>query len=120
MKKNYIDLFLLPLPKKNLGKHKNVAQRFGKMARQYGALDYREFIGDDLFPKGTLSFSKAAKPKRSELVISAVISYKSRAHREQVMKKMFKGPRMRAMMKEDELTDMKKMYYGGFKTIVDV
>jgi uncharacterized protein YbaA (DUF1428 family) len=119
-KHGYADLYLLPLPKKNLEKYKNIASRFGKMARKCGALDYREFIGDDLSPKGVLSFKKASPLTAGQVLISAVVSFKSRSHRDQVMKKMMKDPIMTEMAKEEPLTDMSKMYYGGFKTIVDV
>jgi uncharacterized protein YbaA (DUF1428 family) len=116
----YSDLYLLPLPKKNLAAYQKIARSFGKMAREYGALSYREFAADDLRPKGVKSFALAAKPKAGELVIAAVVDFKSRKHRDQVMKKMFKDPRMEKMMQGPELTDMKKMYYGGFKAIVNV
>ena len=118
--KGYIDLYLLPLPKKNLAKYKGQAVRFGKMAREFGALDYREFVGNDLFPKGVVSFTKALKVKPGEILITSVVSFKSKSHRDQVMKKMFKDPRMEEMMQEEPLTDMKKMFYGGFETIVEV
>lgn len=120
MKTRYIDLFLLAVPKKNLTKYRAVATRFGKMAREYGALDYREFMGEDMHPKGVVSFARPVKLKRGEVVISAVVSFKSRAHRDQVMKKMFTDPRMKKMTEEPEIADMKRMHYGGFETIVDV
>ena len=118
--KGYIDLYLLPLPKKNLKKYKDLASRFGKMAREFGALDYREFVANDLPQKGVVSFTHAVKPKRTEVIISSVVSFKSKAQRDQVMKKMFADPRMTEMMKEKPLSDMNKMIYGGFETIVDV
>lgn len=117
--KGYIDLYLLPVPKKNLEKYKKIATRFGKMAREFGALEYREFVGEDLSPKKVLSFKKAVQSKPTELVISALVGFKSRAHRDQVMKKMFTDPRMQEMMQEEPIADMSKMYYGGFETIVD-
>lgn len=120
MGNSYVDLYLLPLPKKNLEKYRANAMKFGKMVREYGALEYREFVADDLFPKGTLSFSKAAEPNDDEVVIAAVVDFLSRAHRNNVMKKIFKDPRMADMMKEEPLADMRKMYYGGFKTIVKI
>lgn len=118
---NYADIYLLPIPRKNLARYKKVASRFGKMAREYGALDYREMIADDLFPKGMLSFEKPANPKKDEIVIAAVVDFNSRKHRDTVIKRMFKDPRMDKMMKEDQknpIADMTKMYCGGFKTIV--
>ncbi len=115
----YFDLYLLPVPKKNLTRYKRIATKFGKLAREYGALDYREALGDDLFPKGVVSFTKKTPPKRGEVLIAAVVSFTSRAHRDQVMKKMFKDPRMDTMMQGDPIADMGKMAYGGFKAIVN-
>ena len=120
MKNNYIDLYLLPVPKKNINKYKKIATTFGKLSREYGALDYREFIGEDLFPKGTISFTKASPIKSTEYLISAVVSFKSRSHRDLVMQKMFKDPRMEKMANNKPIADMKKMYYGGFEAIVNV
>lgn len=118
MNNKYADLYLLPVPKKNLVKYKKLATTFGKMAREYGALDYRELKGDDLFPKQVVSFTKAIKPKSTEVLIAAVVDFKSRKHRDEVMKKMMKDPRMEKMMKEPPIADMGKMMYGGFETIV--
>lgn len=116
----YADLYLLPLPADKLDAYKKLATRFGKLAREHGALGYREFVADDLHPEGTVSFEKAAKPKEGEVVIAAVVDFKSRAHRDQVMKKMFKDPRMDKMMQEPPIANMKKMSYGGFKAIVSL
>ena len=117
---NYADLYLLPIPKKNLKKYILIATRFGKIAREHGALDYREMQGDDLFPKGVVSFTKSTKLGKGDILIAAVVSFKSRTHRDAVMKKMFKDPRMEAMMKEEPIADMSKMYYGGFSSIVNL
>lgn len=114
----YADLYLLPLPEKNLDAYKKLATRFGKVIREHGALGYREFIADDLVHEGTLSFEKVVKPKEGEVIIAAVVDFKSRAHRDQVMKKMFKDPRMQKMMEEPMLMNAKRMSYGGFKAIV--
>ncbi len=117
--KGYIDLFLLPLPKKNLVAYKRLANRFGKIIMEHGALRYREFSGDDLKPKGMQPFTKLIKLGRGEIAITSVVEYKSRKHRDTVMKKMFTDPRMDKMMKEKPLFDMKKMFYAGFETMVE-
>jgi uncharacterized protein YbaA (DUF1428 family) len=117
--KGYIDLYVLPVPKKNLAKYRLLATKFGKLAREYGALHYRECKGDDLFTKWAQSFTKAAKPKGGEVLIAAVAEFTSRAHRDRVMKEMFKDPRMAQMMQAKPLADMKRMVYGGFETFVE-
>ena len=115
----YVDLFLLPLPKKNLSRYRRQAQAFGKVALEYGAVRYREFADDNLVVKGMRSFGKNVRIKRGELVIAAVTEFKSRAHRDAVMKKLFNDPRLTAMMETEPLFSAKRMAYGGFKTFVD-
>ena len=119
-RKGYTDLYLLPLPKKNLAKYRSLATRFGRIIREYGALTYRELIGEDLFPKGVVSFTTTLDPGRNGLLIAAVVDFQSRAHRDLVLKEMFDDPRMQKMMKETPLMDMRKMIYGGFEAFVTV
>ena len=118
--KGYVDLYLLPLPKKNIAAYRRMAQKFGRIAREHGALDYREFLGDDLFPKGLVSFTRQVKLGSGEILTAAIVGYRSRAHRDQVIKKIFSDSRLAAMMKTKPLFDMKKMVYGGFATFVNV
>lgn len=118
--KGYVDLYLLPLPKKNIPAYRRQAQGFGRMVREYGALDYREFLGDDLFPKGLVSFTRKVKLGRGEVLTAAIVGFRSRLHRDKVMKKMFNDPRMAELMAGKPLFDMKKMVYGGFATFVNV
>ena len=44
----YVDIYLLPIPARNVAAYKEQATLFGTIARQYGALRYRELRGDDL------------------------------------------------------------------------
>lgn len=120
MKKNYIDLYLLPLPKKNMDKYKKMAKDFGKIACEHGALSYREFAADDLFADQATAFNDVIQLKKDEILISAVADFRSRTHRDQVMKKIFNDPRMEKMMQAEPLFDMKKMVYGGFSSIVNI
>ncbi|HYE23371.1 MAG TPA: DUF1428 domain-containing protein [Candidatus Paceibacterota bacterium] len=115
----YIDLYLLPVPEANIPAYKKVAAKFGKIAKEHGMLSYNEFMGNDLEAKeGLQSFVKAAKPKDGETVVVAVAEFKSRAHRDQVMKKLMADPRMAEIEPETPLFSMKKMHYGGFSGIV--
>lgn len=108
----------MPLPKKNLTAYKKLANFFGKMALEHGALGYRECIGEDLKPKGLPSFTNLLKPGRGEVLITAVIEYKSRKHRDLVMKRCMEDPRTAKMLKNKPLFDQTKMHYSGFETIV--
>ncbi len=115
----YVDGFVLPVPKKNLKADARMAQTAGKVWREHGALEYRECVGDDLDVKMGLPFGKSVKLKAGETVVFAYILYKSRAHRDRVNAKVMKDPRMDAMMSEKPPFDYKRMYYGGFKVLVE-
>ncbi|HEX3034131.1 MAG TPA: DUF1428 domain-containing protein [Thermodesulfobacteriota bacterium] len=116
--KGYIDLYILPLPKKNLSAYRRIAQRFGKIIEDHGALEYREWVGDDLKVKGMGAFPSKIKLKPGEVLISSIVEFRSKSHRNQVNKKAMNDPRMKALMAEKPLFDMKRMLYGGFSTIV--
>ena len=118
----YVDGFVLPIPKRKLEKYRNIARQAGKIWKKMGALEYRECVGDDLFPKGAYPFPKMARVKPGQTVVFSWIVYKSRAHRDRVNAKVMKDPRMLKLIENPDLTmfDMKRMAYGGFRVIVDL
>ena len=120
----YVDGFLLPLPRRKIEAYRKLSTKAGKVWREHGALEYRECVGDDLADKmgGSVTFPSRARAKKGETVVFSWIVYKSRAHRDRVNKKVMKDPRLAAMMSGDTPMpfDMKRMAYGGFRTIVDL
>jgi uncharacterized protein YbaA (DUF1428 family) len=59
--------------------------------------------------------------KPDETVVFSWILYKSRAHRDKVNAKVMKDPRMAPMMDPKVLPfDGKRMFWGGFKTIIEI
>lgn len=115
----YVDGFVLPVPKKNLPAYLRMAQKAGRIWQEYGALEYRECVGDDLNVKMGTSFPRQLELKRGEVVLFSWIVYRSRAHRDRVNAKVMKDPRLAGMAKDMPM-DPKRMVYGGFKTIVDM
>jgi uncharacterized protein YbaA (DUF1428 family) len=121
----YVDGFLLPVPKGNLDAYRAMAQKASAIWKDHGALEYRECVMDDA-GAGTegsenfcLSFDKAADARPDETVIFAYITYRSREHRDEVNKKVMADKRIEAMMEGGEMPfDCKRMFYGGFRTIV--
>jgi uncharacterized protein YbaA (DUF1428 family) len=115
---SYVDGFIIPVPKRSLRAYKRMATLGRNAWTKHGALDYKECAGDDLVSKWGKSFTQMMKLKRGETVVFAYIVYKSRAHRDQVNKKVMKE--MNAMgAPKDMPFDMKRMVYGGFKTLVE-
>jgi len=115
----YIDAFVVPVPKKKIDAYVRMAKIGGKVWMEHGALEYRECLGDDLKSKFGLPFPRGIKLKPGETVVFSWIYYKSRAHRDRVNKKVMKDPRI-ANMDPTMPFDVKRMMYGGFKTLVDV
>jgi uncharacterized protein YbaA (DUF1428 family) len=117
---NYIDGFVLPVPKNKVETYRRMAQKASKIWKEHGALEYRECVGDDLNIKMGLSFPKGIKSKPNETIVFAYIVYKSRAHRDKVNAKVMKDPRIAGMCDMNDMPfDCKRMIYGGFKTIVE-
>ena len=115
---SYVDGYILPVPKKNVRAHKRMAELGRKIWTKHGALDYKECAGDDLVSKWGTPFTRMMKLKPGETVVFAYIVYKSRAHRDSVNAKVMKE--MNAIgAPKDMPFDMKRMVYGGFKTLVE-
>src|SRR5688572_33239382 len=117
----YADGFLLAVPKRKLDVYRAISRKAGKIWKEYGALEYIECVGDDLKVEMGLSFTKVARVKPGEVAVFSWILYKSRADRDRINRKVMKDPRLASMMDPKSMPiDMKRMAYGGFRTIVDL
>jgi uncharacterized protein YbaA (DUF1428 family) len=116
----YVDGFVLPVPKKNLPAYLRIARKAARVWQEYGALEYRECVGDDLDVKMGRSFPRQLKLKPGETVVFSWIVYESRSHRDKVNAKVMKDPRIADMGPKDMPFDIKRMVYGGFKTMVEL
>jgi uncharacterized protein YbaA (DUF1428 family) len=115
----YVDGFVLPIPKRNKDAYRRIARKAGKVWREHGALEYRECIADDVKPGKWTSFPQSVKLKPNEVVWFSWIVYKSRKDRDRVNAKAMKDPRLAGMMDPKAMPfDGKRMIYGGFKVSV--
>jgi uncharacterized protein YbaA (DUF1428 family) len=116
----YVDGFVLPLPKRNTAKYHAMARRAGKIWMKHGALSYHEAIEDDVPVGKVTSFPQSVKRKKGEAVVFAYATYKSRKHRDQVMKKVMNDPYFKNFDMKQNPFDGKRMFWGGFKTLVSL
>ena len=118
----YVDGFVLPVPKKKLKEYERIAKIAGKVWKDHGAIDYHECVADDVKPGKSTSFPQSVKLKKGEVVVFSWITYKSRKQRDAIMKKVMKDPRLADMMKDPKKMpfDAKRMFWGGFKSFVDL
>ena len=115
----YVDGFVVPVPRKKIAAYKKIAKLAGKIWRDHGALDYRECVAEDVKVGKWTSFPRSVKLKKGETVVFSWITYKSRAHRDRVLAKVMKDKRLASMMDPKAMPfDGKRMIYGGFDTIV--
>jgi uncharacterized protein YbaA (DUF1428 family) len=115
----YVDGFIVAVPKKNLPAYVRMAKKAGKVWREHGALDYREWVAEDVKVGKRTSFPRSVKLKPDETVVFSWITYKSRAHRDRVNKKVMADKRLADMMNPKTLPfDAKRMIFGGFESLV--
>ncbi len=116
----YVDGFVVPVPKRKIEAYRRIAGLAGKVWREHGALAYLEAVADDVKPGKRTSFPQSVKLKPGETVVFSYIVYKSRAHRDRVNAKVMKDPRLKPMMDPKAMPfDGKRMFWGGFKVLVE-
>jgi uncharacterized protein YbaA (DUF1428 family) len=117
----YIDGFVAPVPKNKVDDYRRMARKAGKIWREHGALEYHECVADDVKKGKVTSFPQAVKLKPSETVVFSWIVYRSRAHRDSVNAKVMKDPRLASMGDPKDMPfDTRRMFFGGFKPIVNL
>jgi len=116
----YVDGFIVPVPKKNVEAYRRLARKAGKIWREYGALEFKECVADDVTMGKWTSFPRSVKRKPNETVMFSYIVYKSRKDRDRINAKVMRDPRLAKMMDVKAMPfDAKRMIYGGFKVLVD-
>jgi uncharacterized protein YbaA (DUF1428 family) len=116
---NYIDGYVLPVPRIHLNEYKSVAEIW----KEYGALAYFEYVGEDLKLEGTRSFVEAVDKKEDEVIIFGWVLFPSKETRDIANKQVPNDQRMAELVAP--LTDPKRlifdaerMLYGGFQPLV--
>ncbi len=66
---NYVDGFVVPVPKKNLAAYRRLARKTGTIWKECGALDFVECVADDVKPGKYTSFPQSVKLKPDEVVV---------------------------------------------------
>jgi uncharacterized protein YbaA (DUF1428 family) len=116
---SYVDGFIVAVPKKKLAAYVRMAKKAGKVWREHGALDYREWVAEDVKVGKRTSFPRAVKLKPGETVVFSWITYKSRAQRDRINAKVMADPRLKSMMDPKAMPfDGKRLIYGGFESLV--
>jgi uncharacterized protein YbaA (DUF1428 family) len=113
----YFDFMVTPVPKKKVAAYKALAKKSAKIWKKHGAISYVECIADDVKPGKVTSFPQSVKLKKGEVVATACIGFKSKAHRGQVWKKIMQDPFMTEFDMKKAPFDAMRMFYGGFTSV---
>lgn len=117
----YVDGFVVPVPLEKLDAYRRMARKAGKIWREHGALEYNECVADDVKPGKHTSFPQSVKLRQGETVVFAWITYRSRRDRDRINAKVMADPRLAAMIDPQAMPfDGKRMFWGGFKAIVEL
>jgi uncharacterized protein YbaA (DUF1428 family) len=120
---HYIDGFVLPIPRDRLNQYKGVAEAVAEIWKEHGALDYFEFVGDDLNRQGTRPFTDLLAAKEDETIIFGWVVFESRKTRDLVNERVLNDPRMTDLIApvidpSNPIFDANRMAYGGFLPLV--
>jgi len=117
---HYIDGFVLPIPRDRLNEYKRAVEEVAEIWKEHGALDYREYVGDDLNLEGTRSFTDLAAAKEDEAIVFGWVVFDSREARDLANERVFADPRMADLIDpladpSNLVFDAERMAYGGFQ-----
>jgi uncharacterized protein YbaA (DUF1428 family) len=117
----YVDGFVVPVKRDRIEDYRVMAADMAARWMKHGALQVVEAVADDV-PDGThTSFPMAVKLEPDEVVVFSYITYPDRETRDRVnaavMAEM--GDGMPDMMKNDPPMNPQRMFWGGFRVIVD-
>jgi uncharacterized protein YbaA (DUF1428 family) len=115
----YIDGFAYPISRAHLDEYRQLVEAVSAIWKEHGALDYREFVGDDMSLPGTRSFTDLVSASEDEVIIFGWVEFESREARDVTNKKVATDPRVAELMASSNSGfDAARMAYGGFKSFV--
>jgi len=113
---HYIDGFVLPISRDRLDEYKRLVETAAEIWKEHGALDYREYVGDDLILEGTRSFTDLAAATESEAIVFGWVVFESREARDLANERVATDPRMADLVNSSNSGfDAERMAYGGFQ-----
>jgi uncharacterized protein YbaA (DUF1428 family) len=115
----YIDGFILPISRDRLDEYRRLVEAVAGIWKEHGALDYREYVGDDLISEGTLSFTDLVAAADGEAIVFGWVEFDSREARDLANEKVAADPRMLDIVNSSNSGfDAERMAYGGFRPFV--
>ena len=120
---HYIDGFVFPISRNRLNEYKRVAEAVAEIWKEHGALDYLEYVGDDMYRQGTRPFTDLMAATEDETVVFGWVAFDSREARDLANDRVAADPRMVDLIAplidpSAPVFDAERMAYGGFQPLV--
>jgi PhnB protein len=114
----YTDFYVMPVKTARLDDYRQFAEESRKVWLVHGALSVTEYIADDAKPGVHTSFPQSVKLEADESVVVAVLTFASREDCARVKATVFNDPMFANMGPDTIPVDGKRMFFGGFKSLV--
>lgn len=118
---HYIDGYVFPIPRERLTAYQRLAEAVADIWKEHGALDYREYVGDDTQLEGTRPFSEFVANSADEAIVFGWMEFETREARDRAHAKVATDPRMEELVNSSDTGfDVGRMVYGRFSALVPV
>lgn len=113
----YVDGYLVPVPEGKKDDYRKLAEKAAGKFKEYGAVRVVEAWGDDV-PEGKVTdYQRAVKAEDGEGIIYSYVEWPDKATRDKGWERMMSDPDMQP---QGEMPfDGQRMFWGGFKPIID-
>jgi uncharacterized protein YbaA (DUF1428 family) len=111
----YVDGYVVPVPKRNLRDYRRVAEAARQVWREHGALEYIEFIAEDMNGNEATLVRQSIRLRPDETIVLAWVVYESREHRDRVNEQVMKDPRIAMSADAIPFDGKRMMFWGGFE-----
>ncbi len=116
---SYVDFFNIPLPKENEAKYTEMAKVFSTVMKEHGLLHFWEAIAENVPTGEVTDFHRAVQAKENETIVSACYVWPDKETRDKAWELGMKDERMEGFNPEKMPFDGMRMFWGGFRTLVE-
>ena len=122
---SYIDGYVFPILKTQVEAYRKGAEQVAAIWKEHGALNYREWVQDDIHLPGTKSFQEAVAMEAGEVLVFGWVEFRSKQICEEAHKAVAADARMAEIVaalvdSEPPIFAANRMVYGRFNPLVQV
>lgn len=110
----YVECYLLPVKTGQRALHLEIIEKSAAIYRELGTLSVMDCWGDNTPMGEVTSFPRAVQLQADETVVLSVLTYRDRAHRDEVTAKIETDIRLMELFMAGPF-DGRRMVWGGFQ-----